>query len=491
MKNFKTFVLNSIILTATSLLINSIAISFNVYISNQIGAEAMGVFQLVMSVYMFAITLATSGIGLAATRLVSEELAVNRNASRVVRNCIIYALSFGLLSAGLLATSANLIAEHWINGKISAMPFYALAISLPFISVSAVFSGYFTAVRQVAKNASAQILEQLARTFIVIYILNLLLPRGLELAIFAIVLGGLLSEVISCLYLGLLYLIGRMKFKTTASCGDNLTKRMLGISLPVAFSSYIRSGLLAVKQIITPIFLTRSEMSFSDALAKYGIIHGMVVPIIMFPARIFYSASSLLIPEVSRLHISSNPQRINYVISRTFKVTFILAIGICGILFNFAGDFAERLYRNAEVATYIRIFAFLAPAMYFDSIIDGFLKGLNRQLSVVYINIVETVTTIALIFFLLPAFGVLGYVAVIFITEILNGALSFRILRKETRCKIEIFNWILKPAGAVVAAIAAVRLIPINSLIINTSLVGVIYLGVLFMIGSVRMEDFR
>ena len=69
------FVINAVILTATSLLMRTIGVSFSVYISNKIGAAGVGLFQLIMSVYTFAITLASSGINLAATRLVSEELA--------------------------------------------------------------------------------------------------------------------------------------------------------------------------------------------------------------------------------------------------------------------------------------------------------------------------------------------------------------------------------------------------------------------------------
>lgn len=35
-------------------------------------------------------------------------------------------------------------------------------------------------------------------------------------------------------------------------------------------------------------------------MAGYGTIHGMVFPILMFPAAILYSVSDLLVPELSR-----------------------------------------------------------------------------------------------------------------------------------------------------------------------------------------------
>lgn len=75
LRKVKVFLLNGILLTCTSLLLRSIGMFFGVYISNKIGTEAVGVYQLIMSVYMFAITIANSGIHLATTRIVSEQEA--------------------------------------------------------------------------------------------------------------------------------------------------------------------------------------------------------------------------------------------------------------------------------------------------------------------------------------------------------------------------------------------------------------------------------
>lgn len=69
----RVFLLNGILLTVTSFVMRAITMSFNVYISNRIGTEAVGIYQLIMSVYLFAITIANSGINLATTRIVSEQ----------------------------------------------------------------------------------------------------------------------------------------------------------------------------------------------------------------------------------------------------------------------------------------------------------------------------------------------------------------------------------------------------------------------------------
>ena len=76
MRRARQFICNAAILTGTSLLVRMVSVSFSVYVANQIGPEGMGVFQLITTVYMFATTLATSGIHLTTTRLITEELAL-------------------------------------------------------------------------------------------------------------------------------------------------------------------------------------------------------------------------------------------------------------------------------------------------------------------------------------------------------------------------------------------------------------------------------
>ena len=75
MKKIKIFILNSIVLLVSSLILQVIGMFFNVYISNKIGTESIGIYQLIMSVYMFSITVANSGIHLATTRIISEQQA--------------------------------------------------------------------------------------------------------------------------------------------------------------------------------------------------------------------------------------------------------------------------------------------------------------------------------------------------------------------------------------------------------------------------------
>lgn len=96
MKTLKIFVFNTFILLISSIILQIIAMFFNIYISNTIGEEAIGVFSLVMSVYTFGITLASAGINIASTRIVAEELACNNEfgAKKASKRCIFLSLIF-------------------------------------------------------------------------------------------------------------------------------------------------------------------------------------------------------------------------------------------------------------------------------------------------------------------------------------------------------------------------------------------------------------
>ena len=116
----------------------AVGMFFGVYISNKIGTEAVGIYQLIMSVYMFAITLANSGINLATTRIVSEQDAFYMDAGikKAMRKCLTYSLVMGCLACILLFSFSSFIATNYLHSKISSIPLRILAISLPFLSLS-------------------------------------------------------------------------------------------------------------------------------------------------------------------------------------------------------------------------------------------------------------------------------------------------------------------------------------------------------------------
>ncbi|MBQ1848199.1 MAG: oligosaccharide flippase family protein, partial [Clostridia bacterium] len=146
MKLVRQFLINGIILTVTSVTMRLLTVVFNVYITDKIGAAGVGLFSLIMSVYTFAVTFATSGIYLSATRLVSMQIVRNsgEGVKRAMRSCIVYALCFGSSAMILLLVFSERIATSWLGDIRTLRSLRILALSLPPLAVSNALSGYFS-----------------------------------------------------------------------------------------------------------------------------------------------------------------------------------------------------------------------------------------------------------------------------------------------------------------------------------------------------------
>lgn len=446
-KKSRLFIINSAIIMISSLIIRIISSSFDIFLANKIGAEAIGVYGLIMSIYMFAVTIATSGINLAATKVISEEIEKNNNGNipRTIKRCFLYSFIMGITACLLLITFTPYICDHWLMNKVSHNVIYALAISLPFLSMTSAISGYFLAVRNVLRTSISQIAGQLIRIGIVFVLVNFVFPNNINNSALALVIGSTISEIISFAFLYITYSKDKKKYNSLNDKNSELTKRILKISLPIAATSYIRSGLNTLKQLIIPIRLKLSGMSYAKAISEYGIICGMAMPIIMFPSVIVYSYSSLLVPEFSRFSVHEDKSVIRKNISKMFKITLYFSIAISGILIYFGKEIGNVLYHSQDVGWYIKIMSPLIVLIYLDNVIDNILKGLGKQVSVMCCNIVDLIISVSFIYFLLPIFGSVGYIIVMYISEILNYTISVISLFKETELKFKYIEWVILP----------------------------------------------
>ncbi|MDD3304198.1 MAG: oligosaccharide flippase family protein [Clostridia bacterium] len=499
MRKAKLFIINLIILTGTAILMQTIGISFSVYVSNKVGAESIGLFQLIMSVYAFAITLATSGISLASTRIVSEEIAKGneQGAKKAIRQCIFFSLICGMIASTLILVFSGFIINVCLHNRITITPLYFIAFSLPFLSMSASINGYFSATRKVFKTASSQLLEILFKIVLTVTLLNIYLPKGLDYACICLVIGTCVCEAFSFFYIFILYLIDKRKLGNKEKNKNSYVKPILNICVPIAITSYIRSGLSTLKQLIVPVRLEKSGLTCSQALSKYGLVSGMVLPILLFPSVFINSFAGLIIPEFSSLFVTKNYKRINTLTSKIFKTTFLFSAGVFGLFLTFYDDLGRIIYNSSEVAKFL---LYLSPAvliMYIDTVVDGMLRGLNEQVNVMKCNILDLFVSTTLLYFLLPIYSIYGYIIVIYISELLNGIISIRQLVKVTKLNIKYFAWILKPVGAALITRYIITLIHLNeasnmgSLVIKMILFLGIYLIILFITGSMNQKDLK
>ena len=502
MTRLKRFILNGLLITAVSLVMRGIAVSFNVYLSNTIGAVAMGIFTLISTVYGFALTVATSGIGLAATRHIAE--AVGEDSSDgilpckspavkcVVRKCIAYALFFSLSSAVLLYFLAPYIGTRLLQDERTVSSLKVLAVSLPPIALSSVFNGYFMAVRRVYKNAIVQLLGQGIKIYLCILLISLFGASDVESACLSVVIGGTAAELGSFVLHYLLYIFekhSRNEIKASRSMERTVLRKVLGTALPVAFSAYARSGLITIEHMLIPKGLEKSGSSKDSALAAYGTIHSMVFPLVLFPSALSGSFAGLLVPEVAESQAQGDTERIHRIINRVFSAALTFAIGTAGIMMFFSYELANTVYPTAGAGKYVLMIAPLIPVMYIDTSVDSILKGLGEQVYCMGVNIVDALLSVILVWILLPKMGITGYILTVYFTETVNAALSISRLFTVTNAKPRIFQWVIKPLLAVVGSCFAVRLIATHitgaiqgawELTVYITLTIVIYLSAIF-----------
>ncbi|MBP3336919.1 MAG: oligosaccharide flippase family protein [Clostridia bacterium] len=461
MTNKKRFFINAALLSTTSVLMQTVGVSFNVWVSNKIGASGAGLYSLIMSVYVFAVTLANSGITLAATRLISQSLA-SRDMSSCAKAALLsvfHGLFFGTLAFLLMFFGANVIGSVFLGDSRTVLCLRVLSLSLPFVGMSSALSGYFTAVRRVAKSAAAQLFEQFVRICAVTIFFNRFMQNDTARACVCLVAAGTLAEICSFLFIFFLYGIDKRKHKiNVGKKAPPLLQKLLGISLPVAFSAYLRSALRCLEHILIPKCLKMSVALSSAPLALYGVVHGMVMPVLLFPSSFLGAFSSLLIPEITEYQKLEKNYQIKRIMKKVYSATFIFSVCASGIFLAFSKELGMALYNNPDACLYIKLLAPLTIAMYVDSVTDAILKGIGEQVYSMHVNIIDAFLSVILTVILIPKYGIGGYIAVIYISELLNLLLSLGRLIYITDFKIRLTEWLIKPIFMIASAVLPVQL---------------------------------
>lgn len=470
MAKFKLFLKNTLLLTLTSLLMRSVGVYFNVYLTDRLGSDGMGLFTLTGSVYGLAVTLATSAVTLAATRLVSEAMGESTDSSEkesgrilaAMKVCIGYSLFFGLLAGGILFLFAAPIGKVILSDARTIPSLQLLAISLPFVALTSALSGYFTAVRRVSKNAVTQIFEQGLRIGATILLLTFFTSGGLERACLWVVAGGVLGNLFSFLYCFALYLRDLRRHHrgqtTDPAAIAPMRKKLLGIALPVAFSSYLRQGLVTIEHLLIPWGLKKKGDSQSEALSTYGIMQGMALPVVMFPYAFLSPFCNLLIPEVAEKRAAGDVLGVQRITERVFRFVLAMGIGTAGIFLCLSSELGTVIGGSRETADYIRLLAPLVPIMYLDTAVDSILKGLDEQLFCMRVNILDSAMSVLVVLILLPQIGIYGYIIEIFACELINASLSVMRLLQVMEVKLSPLM-LIRPVVSIFGATTIARFI--------------------------------
>ena len=220
---------------------------------------------------------------------------------------------------------------------------------------------------------------------------------------------------------------------------------------------YLRSALVSVENVLIPAGLKRSGSSYGESLASYGIVKGMVLPVLYFPQAFLTAFSMLLIPEVSEARAARHPAEIRSMASRVFQICLLFSCLVVGIFFFFGDELGLLLYKNAESGRQMRLLCPLIPFMYLDSIVDAMLKGLDEQVYSLKVNLSDSCLRVVLIALCVPRFGISGYLFATFFSVLYNSSLSIGRLMKKSSVRFPFFRWVALPLTCIGLCCAGTR----------------------------------
>lgn len=463
----QSYLKNAALLTGSDVVLRLAGMGLRIWLANELGGEGMGLYQLVLAVYSLFVTLATAGVSVAATRLMAEELsgpASARGAARgMLRRLLAAGLVLGLFAAALQLATADLAARLWLGDVRAVGALRVSALGMPWMAVSAVLRGFFIARRHVAPNVFSQLTEQTVR--IALVALALTRTEGLAVGVRCmLVLGATaVSEAVSALCMLAFY----RRDARSAFAGQKAVRpadparRLWEILWPVEGGRVLASALHTAENMLVPACLAVYLINAGGrtaALEQYGELKGMALPLLTFPFGLLGSLSVLLMPEITQAHIRGKTARLQALIDRMLRLTGYFS-ALAGAVFWVLGrPLAQTLYHSPEAGFYLEVLGPAMPLLYFESMVDGAMKGMGEQKAAFRYSVWDSILRIVGVVLLLPRYGMPGFLFVILVSSCYTCLANTGRLLASSETKLRLWRWLGAPmlasAGAAAVGVA-------------------------------------
>jgi len=499
-----SFIAGALILTCASLITRILGFIYRIYMSNAIGSEGMGLYQLIIPIYALAWSIAASGFSTTISKLVAEENAKKEygNMGRLLKQSILITSLIGILLTLLLFSFSQWIGVNLLNDSRTILSLKILALCFPFMAAGSCIRGYFYGIQYSTIPAYSQVIEQVIRMVVIYILAEKLIPLGLEYACFGAVSGICIGEIISFLYVLVAYKNFKNKNKLNKKPTINsltVLSSILVMATPLTANRVTSSFLSTIENALIPQRLIEYGYNSSQAMSEYGKITGMAMPLLQFPSAFLVALSISLVPAISEALAIKSEKRINYTISKALHFTALIGIGVTSIFLAFPYELSMAIYSSNEISQMLYYLSWLSPLLYLHIILSGILSGLGEQVFIFKIHILSSIISILFIYFYMPVYGMTAYIIGSGLSFIVADFLSISKILERTTIAFQFSNWLLKPALASAAATLTIKYIA-NQYLFNhmplllgvllvICLIGVLYILFLFLLKSLDKKD--
>ncbi|WP_162523592.1 stage V sporulation protein B [Calorimonas adulescens] len=385
-----SFAQGAFILTIANLISRLLGFIFRIVLSNKIGPEGMGIFQLVMPVYMTALSVTTGSISVTVSRLVAQSLSRGdrRYTYRIVSLSLMLITSISAIISGILIFFSDYISSSILNEERTMLPIIIFSPVLFIISSSAVIRGYFEGIQNIKPSAIANIIEEVVRIISVLFLIDAVMPMGIEYAVSAAIFSSVLGEVCVFLFMAYKYKERQHKYKASTSGphinNHKLMLNIVGTTIPLSLNRFVNTFLQSIEAVIIPQRLM-ANLSKEESLSIFGELTGMALPIVMLPSIVVNALSVTLVPAVAEAHEKNDMATLEHRVKESVEYTLIISFITSTTLLSLPNEIAITLYHNTEVGIFLRMFSLVVPLIYTSQIMNSALNGMGKH-TIAFIN---------------------------------------------------------------------------------------------------------
>jgi len=446
-----TYLQGALILTIANLLTGILSFVYRIFLSKSIGAEGMGVYQLIIPLYMLFISLVSGGLSTSISKLVAENKAKAnyRNIYKIIKVSLLMSALWSIAFSCIISFNADFFAREILKDDRTFISVIIFSPAIVFIALGAVLKGYFYGIEKIKIPAYLDIIEKFIRLIVLIFTTNYLIDFGIEYVCAGAMTAMVAGEIISLLLLFILYRKNKYSLtsKTRTDSTLHIVSNILMIVIPLSLSGAINTIMDMLDAALIPAQLVKAGFSKQHSLSLYGQLTGMILPLIYFPMIIVGSLSTTLIPSAAFSYTSKNWVALNKKCNDSLTIASVVGFAatiafmmhpkeLCDVLFNCPE--ADKLLFWCSISCVLEYWLFILMAI---------MNGIGLQKYVLESTIMNIVIMVISIVVLMPIpkLNVYGYVLGFALSSLFVVLRCLRILKKNTTIKFNMLRCIIKP----------------------------------------------
>jgi len=440
----------TLVLTGTSLFSQSLGFLYRILLSRLIGAEIMGLYQLIMPVYSLLMAMTAVGLTVAVSNLSSEYHAKGNRAAaaQVLHRCLGIFLVLFALAGGVTALFYDPISVYLLGDARTQLGLLLLLPCILLTGVENLHKHFFYGSGNVRPPAAVEVCEQFIRTGAVLGLLVLFLPQNPERTVGLIVLGMILCEIFSA---SALFLLSRRQLSGLSGATldrRTLDRRIGAIALPVALTSLLGNLMASANAVLIPQRLVHAGAEVSQAMSAFGVLCGMTLPMLSLPTAFIGALGLVLVPKLAQSTALGMGAQVQRRVDRAMLATSVLILPAMALLVVLGPALGVLLFREDSVGDYILPLSVGVLFSCYQSVLSCTLNGVGRQSAAARSSILCGGLQLGCTALLmgLPGVGLGGYVAGYVASSLLGTLLNWRQVRRATGLKPQIFQWCTAPA---------------------------------------------